>query len=225
MKIDINKIFDNKKGRYFRFFLYIIIIIFINLDSQSLFLRFDLTSRHLYSLSKASIDVVSSLREPLTIKVFFTKNLPAPYNGVERYLKDLLQEYALKSNHLFNYEFYDAEYSDVHNNNDNKETEKPENYGIVPQSIQILENDEMKIKKAYMGMVFLHGDIAERIQSIASSDGLEYRITTKIQGLNNQVSALLSADKKINVKLFVSSSLTNIASYMDLKGFSDLPGK
>ena len=78
---------DIKKNisKYYKFFLYLIIIVLVNLVGVTLFFRIDLTSNNLYSLSNASKKAVSTLNEPLTINVFFSKNLPAPYNNIERY--------------------------------------------------------------------------------------------------------------------------------------------
>ena len=54
--------------------------------------------------------MVSTLSEPLTINVFFTRNLPPPHNQTERYLRDLLEEYAIRANKYFNYRFYDVSF-------------------------------------------------------------------------------------------------------------------
>jgi len=76
-----------KRGKYIKFSIYLIVLVLLNLTGVTLFLRQDLTKNHKYSLSKASKKAVSTLSEPLTIKAFFTSNLPAPYNNNERYLK------------------------------------------------------------------------------------------------------------------------------------------
>ncbi len=73
------------KEKYFKFILYIVVIILINIVGVTLFFRADLTRDKIYSLSPASSSVVATLSEPLTIKVFFSKNLPAPHNNTERY--------------------------------------------------------------------------------------------------------------------------------------------
>ena len=83
-KIDIN--------RFSKFLIYLVVVILINIAGITLFFRIDLTSNKVYSLSKASKIVVGTLSEPLTVKVFFNSNLPAPYNNIERYLHDLLEE-------------------------------------------------------------------------------------------------------------------------------------
>ena len=58
------------------------------------------------------------------------------------------------------------------------------------------ENDEVKFKKAYMGLVMTHGDMIERLPSITSTEGLEYKLTASIQKLNNKISALLRLDNR-----------------------------
>lgn len=95
-------------GKYLKFLVYLLAIVLINAAGMTLFFRVDMTGNKIFSISAVSRKVVSSLSEPLTIKVFFTKNLPAPHNNTERYLHDLLEEYAVYANHYFNYRFYDV---------------------------------------------------------------------------------------------------------------------
>jgi ABC-2 type transport system permease protein len=216
----------NKSGNYIRFLAYLTVIVLINLAGMTGFFRMDLTSNKIYSISAASQKVVSTLSEPLTINVFFSKNLPAPHNNTERYLHDLLKEYAAYANRYFNYRFYDvsAEEGDV--SREAKENQElARDYGIHPVQIQVIEKDEVKFQKAYMGLVLIHGDLIERIPALTSTDGLEYQLTTAIQKLNNKISALLRLPEKIQVKLFLSSSLKIVAPYMRLKDLPELPAK
>lgn len=199
-------------------------LILINLAGTTLFFRIDLTENKIYSISPASKQVVSTLSEPLTINVFFTENLPAPHNNTERYLRDLLEEYALYANQYFNYRFYQVSSDESEIGQKARENqERAQNYGIYPVQIQVIEKDEVKFRKAYMGLVLIHGDIIERIPTITSSDGLEYQLTTTMQKLNNKISALLRLPEKIQIKLFLSSSLEIVAPFIDLKGLSQLP--
>jgi len=216
----------NRSGNYIRFFIYLIVIVLINVAGITLFFRLDLTESKIYSISKASKEVVSTLSEPLTIKVFFTKNLPAPHNNTERYLHDLLEEYSTHANQYFNYSFYDvsAEEGDI-----SQETmanrKLARDYGIDPVQIQHIEKDQVKFQKAYMGLVLIHGDLIERIPTLTSTDRLEYKLTTAIQKLNNKISALLSLPDKIRIKLFLSSSLKAVAPFMRLDNLPDIPEK
>ena len=213
-----------KSGKYVKFFIYLVAVVLVNLAGITLFQRFDLTANGAYSLSEASRRAVATLSEPLTINVFFTKNLPAPYNSTERYLRDLLEEYAIYAGKYFNYRFYDVspEEGDLKPGAETNQ-DLANNYGISPIQIQVIEKDEVKFQKAYMGLVILHGDLIERIPTITSVDRLEYQLTTAIMKLNNKVSALLRLKDKIRIVLFLSSSLNKVAPVIGLNDLPDLP--
>lgn len=213
-----------KTQRYLKFLLYIVVIVLINLAGRTLFLRLDLTQNEIYSLSPISRQVVATLTEPLSIKVFFTQKLPAPHNGTELYLRDLLKEYALHGNEQFNYRFYDVSPESEGIGDDARANrELARDYGINPVQIQLIEKDEVKFMQAYMGLVLIHGDIIERIPTLTSTDGLEYKLTTAIQKLNNKVSALLALEDKVRVRLVLSSSIFKVAPYMGIEQLPQYP--
>ncbi len=211
-------------GKYYRFLLYLVVVVLVNLAGMTVFFRADLTSNRLYSLSEASKEAVKTLSEPLTINVFFTKNLPAPHNNTERYLHDLLEEYAANSNRYFNFRFYDvsAEEGDI-GEDAKKNQQMARNYGIYPVQIQNIEQDEVKFKNAYMGLVLIHGDVIDKIPSITSTEGLEYTITSKIEKMNNKISALINLDDPVQVKLFFSSSLKMVAPHLRIGDIGAVP--
>jgi ABC-2 type transport system permease protein len=211
-------------GKYIKFLTYLVVVILINVAGMTLFMRVDLTHDNIYSISKASRRVVSTLSEPLTINVFFTKNLPAPYNNTERYLHDLLQEYSNYANRYFNYRFYDVSPEEGGISKEAKENQVlAKDYGILPVQIRVIEKDEVKFRKAYMGLVLIHGDLMERIPTITSTEGIEYKLTMAMQKLNNKISALLRLKDKIGVRLFLSSSLDSVAPFMRLNNLPRLP--
>lgn len=217
-----------KKGsaRYFKFFIYLIVIVLVNVAGITLFFRLDLTANKIYSISAASKRVVATLSEPLTINVFFTRNLPPPHNNTERYLHDLLAEYAVYGGKFFNYRFYDVSPEEGETTDETRENQKlANNYGIHPIQIQVVEKDEVKFQRAYMGLVLIHGDVIERIPTITSTDGLEYSLTTAIRKMNNKISALLSLTEKINVKLFLSSSIESVAPHMGIRNLANIPAE
>ena len=212
------------RGKYFKFIIYLIVIVLINMAGLTLFFRADLTRDHIYSLSSESKKVVSTLTEPLTIKAFFTKNLPAPHNATEQYLRDLLEEYAIQGNKYFNYTFYDVSPQDNDaNGKGSKDRELAESYGIMPVQIQDIEKDEVKFKQAYMGLVILHGDMVEKIPTITSPDQLEYEMTTSILKLNNKISALIGLKDKVKVTMFMSPSLGPIGPLMGIRDLDKVP--
>ncbi len=216
-----------KKGQnmsiYLKFMMYLAVVVLINLAGTTLFFRIDLTAGKAYSLSSASTKAVATLSEPLTVKAFFTEELPPPYNNIERYLRDLLEEYSVEGNRYFNYEFYTI--SSEQNEKSDRNKDLARGYGIYPVQIQNIDQDEVKFQKALMGLVMIQGDVIETIPTITSTDSLEYKIAVKMRKMNNKISALLNLKEKIDIKLFLSSSLQAVGPYMNLAALSELPGE
>ncbi len=204
--------------RVIKFSLYGIILILINLIAQNYFLRWDLTRTKMYSLSPLSKEAVSNLQEPLTIKAFFSKDLPPPYNTIARYLQDLLEEYSSYGGKNFNYEIYDI-------SPDNKYASLAQDYGITPVQVQVVQRDELKYRSIFMGLVIIHGDAMEKIPVITTTNRLEYLLTSAIDKLKNKVSYLLSLKGKIEVDFYLSPSLQHIAPLLGIKGMDSLPSK
>ena len=191
-------------------------VIMINVSSASgLFQRLDLTESGLYSLSPPSIDAVSALREPLTIRAFFSPNLPAPYNTVEQAVRDLLEEYAVYGGEFFNYQFISMGAEEVGQEEAIANEELARQYLIYPIQIERLERDEVTLSTAYTGMALIHGDLIETIPSITDSDQLELTITEAITKLTERISSLLALEEDIMVRLYFSSPLTMLAPGVD----------
>ena len=215
------------RTKYIKLALYLVVIVLVNVAGVTLYFRGDLTQNRVYSLSEVSKQVVATLSEPLTIEVFFTKDLPAPHNNTELYLRDMLKEYSLAGNKYFNYRFYDVnpESEGIGTTDTGGNQRRAREYGISPVQIQMIEKDEVKFKRAFMGLVLIHGDIIERIPALTSTEGLEYKLTTAIQKLNNKVSALLALEEQVQVQLVLSSSINRVAPYMGLDQLKGYPGQ
>ena len=191
-------------------------LVMINVSSASgLFKRFDLTESGLYELSLPSIDAVAALREPLTIRAFFTPNLPAPYNTVEQAVRDLLDEYAAHGGDLFNFQFVSMGAAEVGQEEAIANEELARQYLIYPIQIEQLDRDEVTLSTAYTGMALIHGDLIETIPSITDTSQLELTITEAITKLTERVSRLIALDEDIQVQLFFSSRLTALAPGVD----------
>jgi ABC-2 type transport system permease protein len=212
-----------RMSKHVRFLMYLAVVVLLNLAGTTLFFRVDLTANKMFSLSEASRTAVGALSDPLTVKVFFTSQLPAPYNNIERSLRDLLAEYSVAGNRYFNYEFYDVSEGKGEEAERNREIAR--DYGIHSVQIQKFEQDEVRFQKAYMGMVLIHGDLIETIPAITSTEGLEYKITVKIRKMASEISALLGLEENVKVLLFLSSSLQAVGPYMNLTGLAEVPGK
>ncbi|MGY8783437.1 MAG: DUF7088 domain-containing protein, partial [Fidelibacterota bacterium] len=62
-------------------------LVLLNLTSRDIFTRIDLTDNKMYSLSSSSKNIVSKLDDRLTMKVYFSENLPNELGNTRRYLQ------------------------------------------------------------------------------------------------------------------------------------------
>ena len=209
---------------YNSFVLYLVVGVLVMIASNHFFLRFDLTSSKAYSLSSVSKSLVSDLVIPLNIKVFFSKNLPPPYNDVERYIRDLLNEYELAGNKYFSYRIYDCSLDKEATSEKIKDNIAEANsYNIYPIQLQVFEKDQIEVKRAYMGLIIQHGDIIERFTNLNDTYSLEYRLTQIINKMNNKINYLAGLKEQINLKLFLSTSLEVVAPHLQVKGIKEAP--
>ena len=190
---------DNKKSFIIYTTTLVAILILLNLIGRDLFFRLDLTDNKMYSLSKSSKSVVSKIDDLMTLKVYFSNNLPGQYGNNRRYLQDILEEYKAYSNGKIHFEFFEPETNEDLQNDAQKS-------GIQPVQLQVIENDKVEVKRVYMGMVFIYEDKRETIPIIQTTTGLEYEITTNIKKLvdtNKKTIALVSKnsteDKNENI--------------------------
>ncbi len=199
---------------------YALVLILLNNAASTLFFRIDLTRNKTHSLSKASIDAVANLEEPLTIKAFFSENLPSPYNNLEQEVGDLLEAYGFRGNKFFNYSMHTIGTE----REDEAETSKAnrtdaQSYGVFPIQIQKIEADEVKLVSAFMGMVFIQGDLIETIPVLNSGENKEMIITSTIKKMSDKTGAILAMDDDIALKLYHSSALgrinASLADYPD----------
>ena len=202
----------NKKREITRFALYALVIILLNVALQTLFFRIDLTKNNAYSLTDISKEMVSELEEPLTVKIYITENLPYPYNNLEQNIRDILSEYSIAGNRNFNYDIYAISNLDEEKAQSSNELEvEAKSYGINPIQIQQVDQSEINLTSAYMGAAFIHADMIETIPAINPDENMEYMITSTVMKMQEKTSRLLSLDEDISMKLYLSSSLINLA--------------
>ncbi len=181
------------------FLLFIIALVLLNLVCIRAYKRLDITQSSSYSLSKGSKTAVKSLEKDLSIKVYFSPNLPSQYEQVSQYVKDLLAEYKGAANSHFKYEFEDLSKPEAQR--------EASAYGLQMIQTQELKGNEASVKAVYMGIVFLYDDQTEKIDSLTSSDGLEYAITTMINKITSAANVLTGISGDVTLKLYTNSEL------------------
>jgi ABC-type uncharacterized transport system involved in gliding motility auxiliary subunit len=92
----------------------IILFISINTLSNQLFsgARLDLTENNLYTLNEGTFKVLETIKEPITLRLFFSDNLSrdiAPMREYGQRVRELIEEYVVRSNGLIRLERIDPE--------------------------------------------------------------------------------------------------------------------
>jgi gliding-associated putative ABC transporter substrate-binding component GldG len=149
------------------------VLVVINLLGLAIFHRWDLTEGKIHSLSDFSKQVVRNLNDVLLIKLYFTEDLPAPYNANARYIKDQLNEYKAYSHGKLDIEIIDPV-------KDQKEDEA-RGLGIPAVQVNAIEKDKIELKRVYMGLAVLYEDKREVLPLVQSTANLEYDITSAIK--------------------------------------------
>jgi gliding-associated putative ABC transporter substrate-binding component GldG len=152
------------------------ILVVLNLIGVRLFTRVDLTQDHIYTLSPASRKAVANLGDRLTVKAYFSKDLPPPYNANARYLKDALEDYRTYGHGKFHFEFVDP-------GSEEKLEQEAQSYRIPPVQVNVMAKDKVELKKVYMGLVLIYQDKHESIPVIQDVSNLEYDLTSTIKRL------------------------------------------
>ena len=90
------------------------IVIGVNMfaDARLANLRIDLTQNHIYTLSSGTRNIVSNLKEPITLRLFYSRRLGSTvpiYGTYADHVREMLGEYAAISGGKIKLEFYDPE--------------------------------------------------------------------------------------------------------------------
>ncbi|MBM4269795.1 MAG: ABC transporter permease [Deltaproteobacteria bacterium] len=178
-------------------------LVLLNVVSLRYFARLDLTRDQRFSLSDATHVTLEELKDPVTVRAYFTADLPAPFSTNSRYVRDLLEEYHAGSDGQVQFEFIDPVSEETAADKEKKKEVKKdifgrtirestsveqemEQLGIPPVQVQVNEDDKIEVKRAYMGIAVNYGDETEIIPMVQTTDGLEYDLTTLIRKLTRE---------------------------------------
>jgi len=157
----------------------------LNLASQFVYLRLDLSAGKVYSISPATKGMLKKLEDPVIVKGYFSADLPQPYSSYRDYLKDLLRVYHNYGGKNFEYKFVDY----VRDEDFKKEALQG---GVAPVRLTYIARDKYEVKDGFMGLVMLYGDRKEVIPVIRDVTGLEYDLTSKIKKLTSKESRVVA---------------------------------
>lgn len=151
--------------------LLLVILILVNVVFARVVVRYDATADNLYSLSDGTRQILSELEMPVTIKVFYTDDLPNLPNSLKAFAGralDFLQEYEALSEGRVTIERYNPKI-------DSEEEEWAQKYGL--RGMDLPSGDRI-----FFGLVALAADQEEAMPFIdpAREAHLEYDLTRMI---------------------------------------------
>jgi gliding-associated putative ABC transporter substrate-binding component GldG len=161
-----------------RFLIVLGILVLLNIVSIRLFARLDATKNHVFTLSDASKQLMRSLDDRVSVKAYFTEDLPAPYNSNRRMLLDELNEYKAYAGGNLQYEFIDP--------SGEKGEQEAQQQGIAPIQVQVVKDDKFEVKRGYMGVVLQYEDRKEVLPVVQNTSNLEYELSSTIKKLTSK---------------------------------------
>jgi gliding-associated putative ABC transporter substrate-binding component GldG len=153
------------------------ILVTLILISEQVYLRLDFTADKRYTLSKATKDILDNLKDVITVKAYYSKELPPQLQSQKKDFNDILIEYENRSRGNVVFEF-------INPNENQQEETKAQQAGINALTVNITERDQVKQMRAYMGAILQMGDKTEVIPVLRPGAGMEYELTTAIKKLS-----------------------------------------
>ncbi len=150
------------------------ILIAANILFYSLFVRFDLTSEKVFSLSPASKAMAGGLEDIVNVKIYASNNLPSQFLSVRQELGDLLEEYRNYSGGKIRIETIDPTTSDELARN-------AAIAGIPEVQFNVYDKDKFEVAKGYFGIAITQGNRVESIPFLEDTNNLEYKLSVAIK--------------------------------------------
>lgn len=149
------------------------LVVVVNYIDTRGFKRIDMTAGKEYSISQATKKSLKSLNDIITVKVFFSKNLPPHMNRTVTSVKDILAEYQAYAGKNLNISWQDpAESADIKQN--------AQSLGVPEVQLQTFEKDKAQVINAFLGIAILYEDKKEVIPVVQNLQNLEYDLTMGI---------------------------------------------
>ncbi len=167
----------NKRTLQIRLLLITVVLVLVNVAADRFWFRLDFTADQRYTLSNATLNILASIDQPVTVSAYFSEDLPPHIADVKTDFMDLLTEYVKRSNGQIVYELI--------NPNESEETEQnAQQQGITPVMVNVRERDQIKQQRVYLGAVIQIGDGKDIIPFIQPGAAMEYALSSTIKKLS-----------------------------------------
>lgn len=153
------------------------VLLIVNLIfSQVTVARWDLTQDDQFTLSPATVKILETIEEPIQIKVFLSRDLPAPDNVLYQNLRDLLADFKAESHGHLEFEIIEPESA--------ADEEIAKGFGLRRVAVSQKDDTQRSLRLVFKGLTVIYRDTAETIPELRASDNLEYLIAKSIVNLS-----------------------------------------
>lgn len=153
-------------------------LIVVNLFGRHIAGRLDLTPGSSFTLSRATKDLLRTLPDLVTIKLFASDALPAEVAFLRRDVDDLLSDYRASGRGKVKVVL-------VNPSADSASRAEARSLGIPPVQFNVLGQSELQVKEGYLGLAVRYADGVKTIPFVQQTNDLEYRLTSDIRALTH----------------------------------------
>ena len=136
-------------------------------------LRLDLTENRQYTLSDSTRAILAGLDDVVTIRLYFTEDLPPALQAMKRNVDDILAEFKMAAGKNLQIESIDPGSSTT-------EEQKVMMMGIPPIRLNVIEHDKQQVAKIFLGIAVLYGERQEVLPVVDRAENLEYELSVAI---------------------------------------------
>lgn len=182
------------------------ILVAINILSIFFNVRWDMTQGNDFSISKTTKVIIKNLDDVVTIKAYFTKDLPGRLIPLRQQVEDILDEYVNYSRGNINVSFIDPAGS-------TELEQEVRSLGIPSVQFSTIEQDKYELANGYLGIAILYEDSKEVIPVVQNTITLEYELTNAIKKVMSE-GKLVIAFATGHAELSQDTDFVNAVQYL-----------
>src|SRR3989338_4141149 len=159
---------------YSQIALMLAVVILVEFIFTLLPLRLDVSEARVYSLSPVTRDTLKQLNDVVTIKGYFTKDVPGYLVTVRDQVQDMLKEYRAYGGGNIRISF-------INPNESPEKAQEAQMLGIPPLQFNVIKKDKLEVGEGYMGVALLYGAKREVVPVVKDIATLEFDLTAAIK--------------------------------------------
>ncbi len=193
----------NKLNSFIQLFTGIAIVVLLNIISNFVFSRFDLTAEKRYSLSPATKKLLKDLDDVVYFKVYLEGEFPAGFKKLRKETKEMLDEFRIYAGDKIQYTFINpSQYKDARKNAE--VYEQLYKSGLLPTSLQVKTEGGEQSQIIFPGALATYHNQTFPIQLLKDqiATGSEEVLNASIENLEFELaSTILKLTTKVKDKI------------------------